>query len=328
MYMLTILNRLLPAFLLVSAFLPLNSADAQCCSTGSPVGASTQVGIVNKGTVRAITFFRHSFSDIYYRGSVPSNDEIDMSDDAQYDFWGVTIEYGLTHRLTLQADAGYFINKLVNFSNPVLTDHNGRGLSNGTLMLKYGLFVNQAKHIEVSAGLGVKFPFSRQPATASNGTLLQLDARPSTNAYGVTGSLLLSKEFDPLTMRIFMLNRFEYNGFNINDYQSGKLLITSVFVSKKLANRFFGIVQLRNEIHDKDIQDGQKETNTGYHLMVVTPQLSYSVAGRWIISALYDVPVYKNYRGKQLTPKFAYAVSLSRDFSNCSFRKKRDTNKK
>jgi hypothetical protein len=152
---------------------------------------------------------------------------------------------------------------------------------------------------------------------------LQLDARPSTNAFGFSSTLLLSKEFAHLTLRTFILNRFEYNGFNINEYQSGKLFITSVFVSKKIAKRFFSIVQLRNEIHGKDIQDGVEETNTGYHLMVVTPQLSYSIAGLWNVSLLYDVPVYKNYQGKQLTPQYSYAVSLSRDFSNCSFKKKK-----
>jgi hypothetical protein len=295
----------------------------QCCSTGSPVGASTHVGLLNKNAIRVITFYRHSFSEEYYEGKKPSTDEIDMSDNAYYDFGGLTLEYGLTHKFTLQADAGYFFNKIVNFHKPALTDHNGQGMSNGTLLLKYGLYIDPVKLIEITIGAGLKYPFTRTPATAPNGSQLQLDARPSTNAFGFSSTLLLSKEFAPLTLRTFILNRFEYNGFNINDYQSGKLFTTSVFVSKKIAKRFFGIVQLRNEIHGKDIQDGVEETNTGYHLMVVTPQLSYSIAGLWNVSLLYDIPVYKNYQGKQLTPQYSYAVSLSRDFSNCSFKKKK-----
>jgi len=308
-------NRLLSGVLLSALICIAKDGMAQCCSTGSPVGASTHVGLVNKKTARAITFYRHSFSDIYYKGSKPSDDETDMSDNAHYDFTGITLEYGLTHRITLQADAGYFINKVVNFHNPALTDHNGRGMSNGTFMLKYGLYVDPVHEVEITAGVGLKFPFSRKPAIAENGSLLQLDARPSTNAFGVTGSLLLSKEFSPLTMRTFILNRFEYNGFNVNEYQTGKLVTTSLFVSKKIARRFFGIVQLRNEIHGKDVQDGENEVNTGYHLMVFTPQISYVVAGLWNVSLLYDVPVYKNYKGKQLTPQYSYAISLSRDFS-------------
>jgi hypothetical protein len=321
--MLHTLSRLRLVVLVSALLILVKPVYPQCYSTGSPVGASTHVGLLNKNAIRVITFYRHSFSEEYYEGKKPSTDEIDMSDNAYYDFGGLTLEYGLTHKFTLQADAGYFFNKIVNFHNPALTDHNGQGMSNGTLLLKYGLYIDPVKLIEITIGAGLKYPFTRTPATAPNGSQLQLDARPSTNAFGFSSTLLLSKEFAPLTLRTFILNRFEYNGFNINDYQSGKLFTTSVFVSKKIAKRFFGIVQLRNEIHGKDIQDGVEETNTGYHLMVVTPQLSYSIAGLWNVSLLYDIPVYKNYQGKQLTPQYSYAVSLSRDFSNCSFKKKK-----
>jgi len=303
--------------LLAAAVLQAGMAFSQCCSTGSPVGASTQVGVLNKNALRVVIFYRHSYSDTYYKGSKPSTDTLNMTDNAHYDFVGMTLEYGLTHKMTLQADVGYFFDKLVNFHNPALTDHNGKGMSNGTLMLKYGLWVDPANLIEITAGAGLKFPFSRQPQTAPNGTLLQLDARPTTNAFGAAALLLLSKEFSDISLRTFMLNRFEYNGFNINNYQTGKLYINSLFVSKKVAKRLFGIVQLRNEFHGKDVQDGEKETNTGYHLMVLTPQVSYSIAGLWNLSVLYDVPVFKNYQGKQLTPSYSYAISLTRDFSSC-----------
>ncbi len=322
MYMLLVLNRL-PLFIFVAAVLfSAGDIKAQCCSTGSPVGASTYVGVLNKNAIRAISFYRHSFSDIYYKGTNPSDDAVDMSDNAFYDFAGLSVEYGLSHRFTLQADAGYFFNKVVNFHNPQLTDHNGRGMSNGTVLLKYGIYIDPVKLIEISAGAGIKYPFTRQPATAPNGSLLHLDARPSTNAFGFTGTLLLSKEFAPLTLRTFLLSRFEYNGFNINDYQTGKLFSSSLFVSKKIAKRLFGIAQLRNELHGKDIQDGEVQNNTGYFLMVFTPQISYSIAGLWNLSFLYDVPVYKNYQGKQLTPQYSYAISLTRDFSNCTFKRK------
>lgn len=312
-FMSALSNRILFVLLAVACLCISSDSLAQCCSTGSPVGASTHVGLVNKHTIRAISFYRHSHSEFYFRGSKPSGDAADMADNARYDFAGITLEYGLSHRLTLQADAGYFMNKVVNFSNPSLTDHNGRGMSNGTFMVKYGLFVDPVRQVEITAGAGVKFPFTRQPAVAPNGSLLQLDARPSTNAFGITGSLLLSKEFGTLNLRTFLFNRFEYNGLNINGYQTGKLLTSSLFASKKIAPRFFGIVQLRNEIHGKDVQDGEEEVNTGYHLMVFTPQISYVIAGLWNVSLLYDVPVYKNYQGKQLTMQYSFAVSLSRD---------------
>lgn len=291
-----------------------HSSMAQCCSTGSPVGASTYVGVLNKNTIRATTFFRHSYSETYFEGAKPSDDTQDMANNAHYSFSGLSLEYGVSHKLTAQFDMGYFFSKVVDFRNPVLTDHNGKGLSNATVLAKYGLYVNTAKRVEVTAGLGLKFPFSREPMKAPNGTLLQLDARPSTNAFGIVATLMGSKEFSGFHLRAFIQNRYEYNFANVNEYQSGQLLINSLFVSKRIIPRFFGIVQLRNEIHGKDVQKGEEEVNTGYHLMVLTPQLSYSILGKWNVSLLYDIPVYKNYQGKQLTPQYSWAVSLTRDF--------------
>lgn len=288
---------------------------AQCCSTGSPVGASTYVGVLNKGNMRFTTFFRHSFSDVYFEGRTPSDDSQDMANNAHYSFQGLSLEYGLSHKLTAQFDMGYFYSKIVDFRNPVLTDHNGAGLSNGVALVKYGLWVDAVKQVEITGGLGVKFPFTRQPKLAPNGTALQLDARPSTNAFGLVGTLMFSKEFQDIKLRSFILNRYEYNFSNINEYQTGQLLINSLFVSKRIFPRFFGILQLRNEIHGKDVQKSVEEVNTGYHLIVLTPQLSYSISGKWVLSFLYDIPVYKNYQGKQLTPMYSYAISLNRDFA-------------
>jgi len=289
---------------------------AQCCSTGSPVGASTYVGVLNKNAIRITSFFRHSFSDLYFEGTSPSKDSLDMATNAHYSFGGMTLEYGITHKLTAQFDMGYFFNKIVDFRNSQLTDHNGKGLSNGTIMMKYGIYVNPAKLVEISGGIGLKFPFTRQPMTASNGTLLQLDARPSTNAFGLAGTLMISKEFSDIGFRTFLLNKYEYNFSNINEYRSGQLFLSSLFVSKRIIPRLFGIFQLRNDIHGKDVQKGKEEVNTGYHLLVLTPQISYSILGKWNLSFLYDIPVYKNYQGKQLTPQYSYALSLAHDFVN------------
>ena len=34
-----------------------------------------------------------------------------------------------------------------------------------------------------------------------------------------------------------------------------------------------------------------------------------SIAGKWNLTALYDIPLYKYYNGKQMTPKYSFASS-------------------
>ena len=54
--------------------------------------------------------------------------------------------------------------------------------------------------------------------------------------------------------------------------------------------------------------------NSGYDLITVSPQLSYSIVGKWNVTALVYLPVFKYYNGKQITPKYSFALSLTRDF--------------
>jgi len=54
--------------------------------------------------------------------------------------------------------------------------------------------------------------------------------------------------------------------------------------------------------------------NSGYYLLTLVPSLSYSIAGIWNLTAVYDIPLYKYYNGKQMTPSYSFAISLSRDF--------------
>ncbi len=329
------LNKKLFILILTTLGLSVNfETYAQCCSTGSPVGASSYVGVLNKNSIRFTTFFRHSYSETYFSGTKPSADSLDMANNAHYSYAGLSIEYGISHKLTAQFDMGYFFNKILDYRNTLLTDPNGKGFSNGLALLKYGIYVNPAKLIEVTGGMGLKFPFSRTLMVNSGGNPLPLDARPSTNALGIVGTLMVSKEFQDIKLRSFILNRYEYNFSNINEYRSGQLLLNSLFVSKRIVPRLFGIVQLRNEVHGKDSEKIADEegtgyhhgfsANTGYHLVMLTPQVSYSIAGKWNLSIMYDVPVYKNYQGKQLSPEYSYAVSLTRDFSDVGIPEKKN----
>ena len=48
--------------------------------------------------------------------------------------------------------------------------------------------------------------------------------------------------------------------------------------------------------------------------MIVSPQLNYAIASKWNLSLMTDIPVFKNYNGKQLTPAYSVAIGLTRDF--------------
>ena len=293
--------------------------NAQCCSTGSPVGASVYVGVLGKNYLRVITYYRHSYSDTYYEGTQKTTENVQLAN-SFYNFAGAALAYGITKRLTVEAEAGYYFNKTQNFKG-IDFQTKGYGMSNGNVTLKYGAYINPAKQVEITVGAGMRYPFTTNPQEI-DGVQLNRDVQPSTNAFGASGLFFINKGFPSITLRLFSINRYDYNFRDKSDYRYGSILLNSLFVSKKLFKYCFGIVQFRSEWKTNDVdfgiladQGSNKVTNSGYNLLTITPQFSYSVAGLWNITLLYDFPVYKNYNGKQMTPSYSFAISLTRDIN-------------
>ena len=298
--------------------LPLSSL-AQCCSTGSPVGASVYVGVLGKKYLRAITYYRHSYSDSYYENDHKTSENVQLSN-SSFNFAGLAVAYGVTKRLTIELDAGYYFDKTQNYKN-IDYQAKGYGISNGTLTFKYGTIIKPIQQIELTTGIGLRFPFSTNPQVV-DGVQLNRDVQPSTNAFGASVLLFFNKGFPALTLRLFSINRYDYNFPDGKNYKYGNTLLNSIFISKKIVTYFFGILQFRSEwkTNDKDFahtntEGGDNVINSGYILLTLSPQLSYSIAGKWNITGSFDIPVYKNYNGKQMTPKYSFALSLTRDFN-------------
>ncbi|MDP1623130.1 MAG: hypothetical protein Q8M08_12415 [Bacteroidales bacterium] len=291
---------------------------AQCCSTGSPVGASVYVGVLEKNHLRAITYFRHSYSDTYFENDHKTTENVQLSN-SSFNFAGLALAYGITKRLTVEIDAGYYFDKTQNFKN-INYQTQGNGLSNATFSVKYGTIVKPARQIEFTTGFGLRFPFSTNPQII-DGVQLNRDVQPSTNAFGISEMLFFNKGFPAITLRLFSINRYDYNFTDKSNYKYGNILLNSIFVSKKIVKYFFGILQFRSEwkTNDRDFANKNEKgdsrvINSGYYLFTVSPQLSYSIAGKWNLTAIYDLPLYKFYKGKQMTPAYSVAVSLTRDF--------------
>ena len=284
---------------------------SQCCSSGSPVGATVYVGVLAKNNLRFIAYYRNSYSNTYYQGSSKTEDNVPLKF-SYYNFTGLSFSYGITKRLTAEVDFGYFLNKTQEFKY-IDFKETGYGFTDGGVGLKYAIFIKPSRQIELTAGAGFRYPFKTKPQEL-DGVQLARDVQPSTNAFALNAMLFFNKGWPSVGIRLFTFNRFEYNFADKLHYQYGSVLLNSVFFSKKIIPYFFAILQVRGEWKSHDNDAGVIRENSGNYLLIVSPQLSYSIAGKWNVSVLYDIPVYKDYYGKQLTPKYSFAVSVSHDF--------------
>lgn len=298
------------------SFIAYSSGFAQCCSSGSPADASAFAGLSGKNNLRSTVFYRYQFSDNYYEGKVKYTGP-SLLLNSTYQYTGIMAAYGLSKLITLEYEMGYFIEKSQRFNiKPDPVELSGTGLSHGMISCKYGLYLNKGSNIECTIGAGLKFPFRFNPQYVDN-VMLPRDIQPSTGAFGLAPQLYLSKGLPAIGLRICSVSKFELNAVNKDQYRYGNFLMTSIFVSKKILPDLFGLLQLRCDMRGKDIEDGESVVNTGNTITYLSPQVNYIIKGNWYLALMGYVPVYRNYSGRQLSPAYSMAISLTHDINCC-----------
>ncbi len=301
---------------------------SQCFSSpGNPIGGTANMGILDKYTLRTISFFRHSYSDSYNIGSKKFNGK-QLVNCAYYNYIGEIIGYGLFEKLSIETELGYFINKTQKYTiNDSVSDFvRGNGLSNIVVSGKFNVFKNDDKRFNLSASCGLKIPLSLHSQLVNG--VENIEVQPSTGSYGIVLQTFLVKEKPFQALRFFLINRYETNFTNKSDYyisgreyKFGDALYTSVYISKHLHFRYAwltenwtAILQIRNELKEKNMLNDKWINASGSCIVLVSPQLNYTIKEKWNVSVIVDIPVYQYYYEMQLATKYAFTINITRDF--------------
>jgi hypothetical protein len=289
------------------------SAVAQCCSPGNPAAGAASVGTIEKKSLRLTTFYRHSFSDTYY---IDGNSKAEWQGaKANFNYIGEIITYGITKKLTVETEIGYFLNKS---KKDIYQDLNTHGFATSVFSFKYNILKTK-RELEITIGAGAKIPFTQEAILGEFEIPYPDDIQPSTHAFGYVGQLFISKAYPKHQFKIILMNRYETNYRNMEGYKFGDALFTSLFLSKSFLEKFTALVQVRNEHReiDKIYEDGigyNTFSSTGSDVIFLSPQLSYTLPHKFNVAALVDFPISRNYKGTQLGPKYAIGVSVIKGF--------------
>ncbi len=309
------LNNLI-AFLIVVSILACSNAGAQCLSSVNPVGGSNNLLVLEKKTLRLITFYRYNYGNQYFEGD--DHSDFGLIKNANYSYAGIIAGYGLWNKLTIEAEGGYYINKTQNYNLIPEYALKGYGFSSGIFSVRYSLLKNDTRRFYISSGIGAKVPFSTRPLSRE-GVELPIEMQPSTGAFGTVLQLFVVKEKPITGIRYFLTGRMELNAENEREYRLGTSFFTSFFFSKHLMfpwlkGDWTTILQIRNEIRRRDYTlNGWKESS-GSTIFYFSPQLNYFIKGKWNLSLMVDLPVYQNFNGTQLATKYGLSLNLARDF--------------
>jgi len=299
-------------------------ANAQCFSSpGNPIGGTYNTGALKKGLLRGTVFTRYSYTDKYFEGD--KKIDYEYYEKAHYNFIGLLLAIGVSHRITFENEIGYFPFKTVYYSKKRFDlpkyDLSCSGFSNWTPSIKALIFANNDKRFFISASLGAKVPF-RSSFIIKDNAELPVDVQPSTGAYGMVAQMYLMKENSFKSYRMFSITRYEQNGENEKKYQFGSSFMQSFFYSKHLylANTPFpenwtAIIQARYEFRNMNKLCNELVTGTGGYAVFISPQLNYTIKEKWNVSVSGDFPVYQFLNNKQLGRGWAVLLNITSDFS-------------
>ncbi len=290
---------------------------AQCLSAVNPVGGTSNLLALEKNALRYIAFYKHGYGNQYFEGDKHS--DFDLISSANYNYIGNIFGLGLTNKLTVESEVGYFINKTQEYDLEQTYSLRGYGFSDAVISMRYGFLTNHVKRLYFSASAGMRIPFS-QRLQESDGVVLPLEVQPTWGSYGIVVQSFLVKENAEKGFRWFLTNRVESYVENKRDYRPGTAVFSSVYLSKHLMYSWIKgdwttILQLRNEIRSKDKTEDHFRPSTGGVLFFIVPQINYVLKEKWSISVMVDIPVYQHFNGTQLGAGTGFVLSIARTFN-------------
>ncbi len=289
------------------------STYAQCCSAGNPVDSDMNRGVVGKKSLIVGLSYKQSYSDTYYEGN--SISDYKYIDESGFQFSSLNLTYGLTPRLTLKGEMGYFFSKSQTF-NVGNYQRKAFGLADAEVGLKYTAYQNENHDLQIAGAFNLKIPIGVFDQVYNN-VKLPIDIQPSSGSFRYHAGILIYKSFLENRFSIFSYNAIEIaqriQSERHPDYKYGNLYMFSLAGSYKLMKQLSVSMQLRNEIREKAADKGKVLNSTGGSVWFVAPELSYMFFNTWTASANINLPVLKNMNGIQLTNKYAIGFSIRKN---------------
>lgn len=317
--------------LIISVLFFVNHSFAQCCAGGSgnPVAGGTSQGVLSSGQAEVNTNFQFINTDKFYTHDSPDTNKYFDRFHSSYMYF--RLGYGVTEKLTLSIETGYFFQKEeIGLHNDPSRTYNSSGFGDLIIFPRYGLINVKAKKInyEMTVGLGYKIPvgsyndstgsvepFSGQTFYVPNPQAVQL----TSGAQDVILYLFNSIRFLRTDIRVFSSMIYIKKGWNPLGERLGDFASIGLFAGKTFFSNLGTTLQVRGEWTDEITLNenillyaypNYDVEATGYKKIFVSPQVSYSF-GKFTAYGLIDLPVYQYVTKTQVGTKLQATVGLS-----------------
>jgi hypothetical protein len=303
-----------------------------CCSggSGSPVAGGTSQGVLADRQAEIGTSFQYIYTAKFLTGDKPAPDFL-HSFNTKYLY--TRFGYGVTNRLTMSIEAGYFFNKTQVSLNQKVTDES-KGFSDIIIFPRYKVYEHNTEKTrdEITIGLGYKIPVGKHldstvvytDPTGKNFYTPQPPAvMPTTGSndfifYGFAFRGYPEKKFRIFANAIYIRKGWNPLGEKFGDYAS-----LGLFAGKSFLKKWSATLQLKGEwidgFHaDKSADDMLAFYNIdvnsfGSKKIAIAPQIGYAYKSLSLY-ILTEYPLYQYVNGTAIASQYMFTFGMSYRF--------------
>lgn len=294
-------------------FLQQETLIAQCCAAGNPLNLTPDMDRNSKQQFQLSLLLRSSLSDTYYNGNEVI--DIDYVSNSGFQYIELAVAYGLTDKLSLVLESGYFLSKYERYVNPDFERKNATGLADLNLAARFPLWNKPSALFKINATAGIKLPVGAFDVVVDQ-VKLPIQLQPSSGAFRYHAAVLAAKG-----LKRGKWNAFGGGGVEISqriksknfDYTYGTVYTMQLGAAVEIHPKISVSLQSRAEIREKSQrEDNQIVEASGGIIVMLVPQISLTPFSGWNFQLAFSAPLYRNYNSIQLGNKYSFSCLVSR----------------
>lgn len=312
-------------FLTLLCFAVSAECFSQCCAAGNPLNTGNTSSGGSENVLDISLSYVRSYSDTYFQGTNVS--DYKYIDNSSFDYSMLMLKYGILEGLQVTAELGYFYSKkqAFDFGDGFTPTRKANGFGDGAIGIIYELLNDKDllfgiyPNIKLSVPVGV---FDQMDGPV----VMPIDIQPSSGSYKYTFGLTMLKGFEDSDFSMAAAGVYEIAqrietertnykyGNQLNISLSGAYNLTDILLNEgSFVNRISANLELRANIREKS-SDREKKLieSTGGSILFLAPRINIGFSGGWGINFQFDLPVYKNINGLQLTNKNAFTAGFTK----------------
>ena len=305
--------------------LSIKSFAQGCCSggSGSPVAGGTSQGVLAERQMELGMNFQYTKSNKFLTGDKAADDFLK---DFNTKYLYYRMAYGVTNKLTLSIETGYYLNKT---QVPLSANYKeeSKGIADLIIFPRYKVYEHNTEETrdEITLGLGYKIPLGKYRDSTWVGNVYIPSAPavlPTSGSNDVIFYGFVFRGYPEKKARVFMNLMYIRKGWNAMGEKFGDYASMGLFAGKTYFKKIGATLQLKYEwigkldyINEDDlIKYGINDVNSfGSKKIALAPQISYT-KNTLTVFALSEIPLYQYVNGTGIASQYLFTLGLSYKF--------------